>query len=158
MNPLERISAWLDTLSIELQNELIGLFSIFHPDIKVSACESDNYAAAFKEYLTVDPTKDVEIVRRALLSIGLIDIALSGRNTQSGWDNSVDLHLGVASRMQEKGISTDISNTFFETLNDRKKIWFDMDKSWESLKAAELSKSSIFDWWSYQVIEQHRKK
>ena len=153
MSPLEIIKNWLDTLDEETQIELVFLFGFFHPDETISKEAGIKQVKAFKRYLSIDKIYEKEVVARAVLSIGFIDLALASRNSEEGWTQAIDSHLSMAAKFKEKGLSTETSDRFFENLDDNKKKWFKIDANWEALKSTELTKNSIYNWFYFQTFK-----
>ena len=151
MNPLEIILKWFDSQDQEIKYELVSLSSHFHFDREIeNQVKKEDQVKKFREYLIFKNLDKIESVQRTLFIIKLIDFAIEGRDSESGWTKTMDKNLELRSRMAEKGVPTKIIDDFLATYNSRKDTWIELSAEWNEMVNNELSNENIADWYFWK--------
>ena len=155
MTPLQKISDWFLNLDYDIQNELLCLCYLFHYENEV-AKEYDNEKRVenFVSYLNVDSKDTSEIVTRTLFTTQLFDFAFIGRNTEAGWDKSLDNNLDAKNSLTKKGINTSFIDTVLSDWQHRKYLWINLSKSWEEMKTEHLTIEKVNKWYFYSILKE----
>ncbi|MCL9806798.1 hypothetical protein NAT51_14785 [Flavobacterium amniphilum] len=153
MNPLDKILNWYISNPIQIQEELAFLTGHFHIDETIDfEFTLDEKVEKFKSYLDSTSINNQEIIRRTLFITRLIKFSLSGRDTEEGWMKTYDRHLAIKNiKIKENG-STQILDNFFETYEERKKVWIETSNSWNEFNKNELTDELISNWYFSNIV------
>ena len=153
-SPLAIIHDWLLNLPLEIREELIDLGGHFHEDDSIYKAPRATQSTLFLEYLTPTNLVDRETVRRTFHVKALIDFALDGRDTEEGWLETFDRHLGMRQIAIEKNESTEIHDKFLNEYENRKNRWLQVGNEWHALTLSQISNRSIADWYFSEMLEK----
>ena len=127
MTPLQKISDWFLNLDYDIQNELLCLCYLFHYENEIAKEDDDKKRVEnFVSYLSVNSKATSEIVTRTLFTTQLFDFVLIGRNTEAGWDKSLDNNLDAKNSLTEKGINTSFIDNVLSDWQHRKYLWINL--------------------------------
>jgi hypothetical protein len=147
-SPLLKISQWLREYEEEIQSELLNLCYLFHYDINIrSEHNPTEKLAKIFQYLDSPDVAPNDVITRTLFMTQLFDFAFEGRDTEEGWDKSMDLNLDARNRMVERGEPGEFIDNSLKDWQERKYFWINMAKSWSNLKDQYLSLSELNNWW-----------
>jgi hypothetical protein len=152
-NPLEKITTWLTNLPSDIRQEIIAIGGHFHPDEKIYSAIGQKQVDLFTEYLDSKSINDREIVIRTFLVIKLIDHAVSGRDTEAGWTETLDRHISLGARLKEKGQSTEMVDNFVSTYEKRKDVWIKTSNDWHGFKESNINDRQIADWYFFKTLK-----
>ncbi len=146
--PLTYILEWFQSLEKEIQRELLDLCYLFHYKENIKAeYDYEKRIINFIDYLDSKSIDKNEVITRTLFTKNLFDFAFNGRDTEEGWDNSMDKNLDARSRLTEEGKSGEFIDKILEDWQSRKYFWINLANSWEKIKEEYLKNSDLDNWW-----------
>ena len=145
--PLTNILEWFQSLEKEIQRELLDLCYLFHYEENIKAeYDYKKRIINLTDYLDSKPLDKNVIITRTLFMKNLFDFAFNGRDTEEGWDNSMDKNLEARNRLTEEGKSGEFIDKKLKDWQSRKYFWINLAGSWEKLKEDYLKNSDLNIW------------
>jgi hypothetical protein len=153
MNPLESIRNWFNAGDEDLKNELVSLTYLFHidPSINSIGYDDDEGTKRYEAYLDSSNLNKQEIMQHTIYIKGLIDLGLSGRDSEEGWERARQRNEEASKNIKRQGHETFNANKrFMETYEDRKNRWIKWCNEWKEVCNKEISSDQLNYW--YLVI------
>lgn len=138
--PLDKIREWYISMPHDTQIELSALSFLLHYDNGIKE-EYDDEKRNEKFILFMTPTglDGFEVISRTLFMMNLLDFSLFGRDTEEGWDETLDRNLDTRNSFTEKGMSPDFIDKMLSTWQDRKYHWIGISNVWKETKEKYLN-------------------
>lgn len=145
--PLKKILEWFQPIEKDIKIELLYLCDGFHYDESIrKEYDGEKKIENFVAFLNNDFLSAEEVITRSLFTIGLLDFAFCGRDTEEGWDKTMDRNLDVRNRLTARGFSGENLDKALEGWQSRKYFWIDLANSWYELKDNHLTTSDLSQW------------
>jgi hypothetical protein len=167
MNPIQKLKEWFDSEPKEVQDQLafMGFYlPTLNPipeippppvlgqrDKEIADEPSDRMITLLN---TNAESNAEEIVLKAMTIFSLFDATISKMDNEADWDEAVNNNIETAARLKEKNINTAVEDAFFENLDHRKKLWFEVGRRWNNFKNSNVSPKLIIRWWHDTAIER----
>lgn len=151
-NPLQKIVDWLTSLPREIQKEIVAIGGHFHPKAEIYKSSGDEQLKLFTEYLN-ESLNDREIVIRTFLITKLIDHAVSGRDSEEGWTETLDRHISLGASLKGEGKSTKMVDDFIKSYDTRKEIWIETSTNWYNFRDNNINDRQISNWYFFNTFK-----